>query len=70
MRDNIGSINSQEYSRTMKLQLNEVVRAAQSGIYPSDIQYDDEGYVNFYYLSSDGGNLSPYQYTTADVQSS
>lgn len=43
----------------MKLQLNEVVRAAQSGIYPSDIQYDDEGYVNLYYLSSDGGNLSP-----------
>jgi len=43
----------------MRLQLNQIVRAAQAGVYANDIQYDEEGYVNLYYLSSDGGNLTP-----------
>jgi hypothetical protein len=41
----------------MKIQLNEVVRAAQAGTYPDDVPRDKDGFVNFYCLLSDAGRM-------------
>ena len=41
----------------MKLQLNQIVRAAQAGTYPNDVPRDIDGYINYYCLLSDAGRM-------------